>query len=207
MLDRRTFIIAGGAAALARGATANPTTVLYGERSTTVEKIQPDPKNLWVRKADLPKINDFEVKPQGACRNDLCIPISKDLTHGEFFNLTGFAQQARTGRGCRSGYSRVELRRDSGFARRLCQLADRSRFRGAGSQGQDRPPDRFPRQEGAGGHLGLLVRMPPRSARLAESLRGAEGPEFRNRRRRAGYGRRKSGRRVVRQSQGDVTPR
>jgi len=93
MLDRRTFIIAGGAAALARGATANPTTVLYGERSTTVEKIQPDPKNLWVRKADLPKINDFEVKPQGACRNDLCIPISKDLTHGEFFNLTGFAQK------------------------------------------------------------------------------------------------------------------
>ncbi len=93
MLDRRTFIIAGGAAALARGATANPTTVLYGERSTTVEKIQPDPKNLWVRKADLPKINDFEVKPQGACRNDLCIPISKDLTHGEFFNLTGFAHK------------------------------------------------------------------------------------------------------------------
>ncbi len=86
-------MIAGGAAALARGATVTTTTVLYGERSTTVEKIQPDPRNLWVRKADLPRINDFEVKPQGACRNDLCIPLSKDLTHGEFFNLTGFARK------------------------------------------------------------------------------------------------------------------
>ena len=47
-----------------------------------------------MRKADLPKINDFEVKPQGACRNDLCHPgSSKDLTHGEFFNLTGFARK------------------------------------------------------------------------------------------------------------------
>lgn len=46
-----------------------------------------------MRKADLPKINDFEVKPQGACRNDLCIPLSKDLTHGDYFNLTGFARK------------------------------------------------------------------------------------------------------------------
>lgn len=92
MLDRRTFIVASGAAALAPAATP-ATTVLYGERSTSLVKIQADPKNLWVRKADLPKINDFEVKPQGACRNDLCIPLSKDLTHGEFFNLTGFAQK------------------------------------------------------------------------------------------------------------------
>jgi hypothetical protein len=92
MLDRRSFIIAGGAAALARGGTTT-TTVLYGERSTAVGKIRPDSKDLWVRKADLPKINDFEVKPQGACRNDLCIPLSKDLTKGEFFNLTGFARK------------------------------------------------------------------------------------------------------------------
>jgi hypothetical protein len=91
-MDRRTFIVASGAAVLARGATTT-TTVLYGERSTAVDKIRPDEKDLWVRKADLPKINDFEVKPQGACRNDLCIPLSKDLTHGEFFNLTGFARK------------------------------------------------------------------------------------------------------------------
>ncbi len=94
MLDRRTFIIAGGAAALARGATANPTTVLYGERSTTVEKIQPDPEESYgFAKPTCPRSTILKSNRKGACRNDLCIPISKDLTHGEFFNLTGFAQK------------------------------------------------------------------------------------------------------------------
>jgi hypothetical protein len=48
---------------------------------------------LWVRKRDLPRINKFELKPQGACRDDICIPISKDMVRGEYFNLTGFARK------------------------------------------------------------------------------------------------------------------
>ena len=36
---------------------------------------------------------DFEVKPQGACRADLCIPILKDMMRGEYFNLTAFARK------------------------------------------------------------------------------------------------------------------
>jgi hypothetical protein len=92
-MHRRTFLTAAGAAAFASAASAPAATVLYGERSVTLDKIQPDAKDLWVRKSDLPRINDFELKPQGACRNDLCIPISKDLAKGEFFNLTGFARK------------------------------------------------------------------------------------------------------------------
>jgi hypothetical protein len=92
-MHRRTFLTAAGAAAFASAAPAPAATVLYGERSVTLDKIQPDAKDLWVRKSDLPRINDFELKPQGACRNDLCIPISKDLAKGEFFNLTGFARK------------------------------------------------------------------------------------------------------------------
>jgi hypothetical protein len=92
-MDRRTFLLASGAAAMIPSRGATTTTVLYGDRSVALDKIQPDPKDLWVRKADLPKINDFEVKPQGACREDLCIPIPKELTKGEYFNLTGFARK------------------------------------------------------------------------------------------------------------------
>ncbi|SRR5579883_384542 len=92
-MDRRTFLLASGAAAVAPCRAAAATTVLYGDRSIALEKIQADPKDLWVRKADLPKINDFEVKPQGACREDLCIPIAKDLLKGEYFNLSGFARK------------------------------------------------------------------------------------------------------------------
>jgi hypothetical protein len=92
-MNRRTFLLGASAGAIVRAAPAVSATVLYGDRAVTVDKIQADAKDLWVRRADLPRINDFEVKPEGACRNDLCIPISKDLRRGEWFNLTGFARK------------------------------------------------------------------------------------------------------------------
>src|SRR5947208_1510346 len=104
-LDRRKFLMttatAGAAAATGWFATslnaapATTATVLYGEHAVTLEKIRPDEKDLWVRAADLPSINEFHVKPQGACREDLCIPIPTSLKKGEYINLTGFAR--RTG--------------------------------------------------------------------------------------------------------------
>ncbi len=94
-MRRREFLLASGAAAAAFAAPATTTTVLYGDRATALEKIRPDAKDLWVRAADLPRINDFELKPQGACRADLCIPISKDLRSGEWFNLSGFARRIK----------------------------------------------------------------------------------------------------------------
>ena len=93
-MRRREFLLASGAAAAAFAAPA-PTTVLYGDRATTLDRVRPDPHDLWVRAADLPRINDFELKPQGACRADLCIPIAKELKSGEWFNLTGFARRIK----------------------------------------------------------------------------------------------------------------
>lgn len=79
----------------ASAAAAPTATVLYGSRATKLDKIRPDAKDLWVRAADLPRINEFTLKPQGACREDICIPVPKDLKQGEWLNLTGFAH--RTG--------------------------------------------------------------------------------------------------------------
>src|ERR1700722_6796808 len=92
-MNRRTFLLSSSAAAVASAAPAPGATVLYSDRSIALDKVQPDPKELWIRKADLPRVNEFEVKPQGACRADVCIPISKDLQRGEWFNLTGFARK------------------------------------------------------------------------------------------------------------------
>jgi hypothetical protein len=92
-MNRRTFLVATGAAALAPAAPAPAATVLYGDRAVPLDKIQPDGGDLWVRKADLARINGFEVKPQGACRDELCIPIPKDMQHKEWFNLSGFARK------------------------------------------------------------------------------------------------------------------
>ena len=100
-MNRRDFLqIAGGVALVphvAHGAEANPTTVLFDDQAVTLRSVGKDPRNragvLWVLKADLPRINGFEMKPQGACRAELCIPISKDMTRGDYFNLTAFSQK------------------------------------------------------------------------------------------------------------------
>src|ERR1700730_16200116 len=102
-MQRRDFLrLAGAAAVIPRDVAAAPavaratTTVLYDDRSTVVQSGPANsrtPDALWVHKRDLPKINDFELKPQGACREDLCIPIPRDLVRGAYFDLTAFARK------------------------------------------------------------------------------------------------------------------
>ena len=99
-MRRREFLIASGAVSVTLAAqTAAPpqATVLFGDRAVTLKvkpgHPRPGPVDLWVRSADLPRINDFHVKPQGACKDDLCIPIPKDMKSGEWFNLSGFARK------------------------------------------------------------------------------------------------------------------
>jgi hypothetical protein len=96
-MNRREFLLTTGASVAASATVAaagTPGTVLYGDKAVPVELVRPDdPKDLWVRASDLKTINGFEVKPQGACREDICIPIDKKLRQGALFNLTGFAQK------------------------------------------------------------------------------------------------------------------
>jgi hypothetical protein len=106
-MERRDFLRVVGAASLAPAAidtqspkpVASPAaTVLYDDRAVDLDRIGPDPRRavdtLWIRKRDLIRVNGFELKPQGACRADVCIPIPKDMTRGEYFNLSAFANKA-----------------------------------------------------------------------------------------------------------------
>ena len=93
-MNRREFLIASAGTAAAFAAPSTSTvTVLYNDAVVKLDKIRPDAKDLWVRAADLPRINEFELKPQGACRADMCIPIAKTLKSGPWFNLTGFSRK------------------------------------------------------------------------------------------------------------------
>ncbi len=96
-MKRRDFLLVSTSAATAFAAPSTSTTgtVLYHDQAVKLDKIRLDGNDLWVRAADLPRINEFELKPQGACRADMCIPISKNLKAGEWFNLTGFARKLR----------------------------------------------------------------------------------------------------------------
>jgi len=53
-------------------------TVLYNDRAVTVEKTLADPNDLWLAPADLTAINGCELKPEGICLGETCIPISQE---------------------------------------------------------------------------------------------------------------------------------
>src|SRR5438270_14101541 len=91
-MERRDFLRIVGAASLAPAVPAPAATVLYDDHAVALDRTGRDPKHatdaLWVRKRDLARINGFEVKPQGACRADVCIPITKTMLRGDYFDLT-----------------------------------------------------------------------------------------------------------------------
>jgi hypothetical protein len=92
-MNRREFLIASSASLALGAPTTTGATVLFGENTVALEQVRAQGTDLWVHAKDLPRINEFEVKPQGACRADVCIPLSKNLKDGEWFNLTGFAHK------------------------------------------------------------------------------------------------------------------
>jgi hypothetical protein len=85
----------------APAAQAGPTTVLYQDRVVLLERTLPDPNDLWVVPDDLPRINDFVLKPEGACLAELCIPVRQDRDSDIFvtraaqgwFNVTELARR------------------------------------------------------------------------------------------------------------------
>ena len=76
------------------------TTVLYQGNATTLERAQTSTlagsaDALLIDPALLHHINGFQLKPQGACYEDLCVPLTDGLLitqdGQEWFNLTAFA--------------------------------------------------------------------------------------------------------------------
>jgi hypothetical protein len=75
--------------------------VLYEQDVAPVSVTLPDANDLWVRPADLPAVNGFELKPEGACIDDICVPVRQDQDSDLFvrrggeawFNVTGLADR------------------------------------------------------------------------------------------------------------------
>jgi hypothetical protein len=102
-MKRRDFLKTVGAATLLPSGlgerqAASSVTVLYDGRAVNVKPGSPAPgdvaESLWIDKADLPRINEFELKPEGACRADVCIPVPSTMLRGDQFHLTAFARRA-----------------------------------------------------------------------------------------------------------------
>jgi len=70
------------------------TTVLYRGNTISVSATV-DGDRLLIQPDDLPRINGFELKQQGACYRDICIPVARAMfveREGRtWFDLTAFA--------------------------------------------------------------------------------------------------------------------
>ena len=70
-------------------------TILYQGRTITLSETGND-DNLLINPDDLGRINGFELKPEGACYADKCIPVSDELLRTldgkQWFDLTAFAE-------------------------------------------------------------------------------------------------------------------
>jgi hypothetical protein len=70
------------------------TTVLYQGKAVTLSETG-DGDGLLIRPEDLSRVNGFELKPEGACFKDMCIPMNDDLLveqdGRQWFDLTAFA--------------------------------------------------------------------------------------------------------------------
>jgi hypothetical protein len=95
-----TILVLNGLAAPA-AQTPSKTTVLFQDRVVEIERTLPDPNDLWVLPQDLPRINDFVLKPEGACLAELCVPVRQDRDSAMFvtrarqgwFNVTELARK------------------------------------------------------------------------------------------------------------------
>ncbi len=92
MMNRRALLLSTGAL---WAAPQPEVTVLYGDRDVSLAASRVEAGDLWLKSADLRQINEFVIKPQGACREDICIPLPKALKRNGWINLSGFARKLK----------------------------------------------------------------------------------------------------------------
>ncbi len=70
--------------------------VLYGDKQSDVAGASEQGGDLWLPASDLPGATGWEVKPEGVCRGDICVPLpagrERAFADRDRFNLSGFAR-------------------------------------------------------------------------------------------------------------------
>jgi len=93
-----TILLTSSALTLAAGQTTR--TIVYDGVATDVSVSDRAANDLWITASDLTRATRFVIKPQGICRDELCVPLPKNRK-AEFlsrkgsttwFNLTEFAR-------------------------------------------------------------------------------------------------------------------
>lgn len=86
----RTYLCMGLAMVFsAIGAVEAEVVALYNDQTIVIQDTLNDPIDLWVSPEDLTRINGFVLKPEGACLDEICIPIKQDEDSALFVRRAG----------------------------------------------------------------------------------------------------------------------
>ena len=71
-------------------------TIIYGDKTLDVPSARAQGHNLWLSLDDLHRATGWELKPEGVCQGDLCMPIpprrrDEFVLADNSFNLAAFA--------------------------------------------------------------------------------------------------------------------
>lgn len=71
------------------------TTVLYQDQESRSEAARSSDDGLWVPLSELKAVSGWELKPEGVCKDEVCVPVPdtrrRALIRDEEFSLTEFA--------------------------------------------------------------------------------------------------------------------
>ena len=76
-----------------------PQTILYQDRESSAEAT-PQGDNLWMGLSELRSATGWELKPEGVCKDEICVPVPaarrlaliRDEPQATMFNLSEFAR-------------------------------------------------------------------------------------------------------------------
>ena len=64
-------------------------TVLFEQNVVTLSDTLADPTDLWIPSEDLTRVNGFELKQEGACLDEICVPVKQDEDSDMFVRREG----------------------------------------------------------------------------------------------------------------------
>jgi hypothetical protein len=73
----------------ATNAAHGTATVLYQGAVVEVATTLPDATDLWIAPGELTRVNGFKLKPEGACIDDICVPVRQDQDSEIFIRRAG----------------------------------------------------------------------------------------------------------------------